>query len=118
MPRVKKQLVVLAVLFSLEFLSLSLLTNGTLSGIHRYTPPLSKEASHADGRTVNLDSPQIHGNLVQESYGEPASQSGVFLTAKEHIGTSFRSAVVSPLFLRIILAPKVSRYISKSVLIL
>jgi hypothetical protein len=117
MSRVKKQLVALAALFSLEFLSLGLLTNGTFSWIHQYVPPLLKEAPHADARAVSLDSPaNTQGNLIRQSYGEPAPQPGVFLSAKEHIGASLRSSVVNPLFLRIIFAPKVSRYISKSVL--
>jgi hypothetical protein len=117
MSRVKKKPLALSVLFSLEFLSLGLFTNGTFSWTNQYVPPLLKAASHTDASAVKLDSPaKTDGRFVFESSGEPTSPSGVFLTAKENIGISLRSFVVSPLFFRNILAPKVSRYISKSVL--
>jgi hypothetical protein len=117
MSRVKQQLSALSVLFSLEFLSLGFFANGTFSWSTQHVPPLLKAASHAHARAVKLDSPaKPDGRFVFESSGEPTSPSGVFLTAKENVGISLRSFVVSPLFFRIILAPKVSRYISKSVL--
>jgi hypothetical protein len=117
MSRVKKKLTALAVLFSLGFLPLGLLTNGTFSWTHPYISPSLKVASHTDARGVKLDFPaKTDGGLVLHSYVEPTPHSGVFLTAKELVGVSRRSFVVSSLFFRIILAPKVSRYISKSVL--
>jgi len=117
MSRVKKQLSALSVLFSLEFLSLGFFANGTFSWSTQHVLPLLKVASHTDAGAVTLDSPaKPDGRFVFESSGEPTSSSGVFLTAKENVGTSLRSFVVSPLFFRSILAPKVSRYISKSVL--
>jgi hypothetical protein len=119
MSRVKKKLSALAVLVSLEFLFLGVFTNGTFSWANQYLPPLLKGALHTDASAAKLDSPaKTDGRFVFESSGEPTSPSGVFLTAKENVGISLRSFVVSPLFFRIILAPKVSRYLSKSVLLL
>ena len=119
MSRVKKKLVALSALFALEFLSLGFFTNGTFSWATHYVPRLLKATLYAHGRAAKLDSPaRADGAFVLESSGEPIPSSGVFLTTKENVGISHRSFVVSPLFFQIILAPKVSRYISKSVLIL
>jgi hypothetical protein len=119
MSRVKKQLFALSVLFGLEFLSLSFFTNGTFSWGTPCVPCVLKATSHAHARAAKLDSPaKADGGFVLESFVEPIPSSGVFLTAKENVGIPRRSFVVSPLFFKIILAPKVSRYISKSVLIL
>jgi len=119
MSRVKKKLVALSALFALEFLSLGFFTNGTFSWATHYVPRLLKATSYAHGRAAKLDSPaRADGAFVLESSGEPIPSLGVFLTTKENVGISYRSFVVSPLFFQIILAPKVSRYISKSVLIL
>ena len=117
MSRVKKTALALAVLFSLEFLSLGFFTNGTFSrGIH-YVPPLLKAISHAHARAAKLDSlVKPDSRFVLKSSGEPIPLSGVFLTARENVGISNRSFVVSPLFFKSILAPKAPRYISKSVL--
>jgi hypothetical protein len=116
MSRVKKQLSALSVLLGLEFLSLGFFANGTFSWSTQHALPLLKVASHTDAGAVTLDSPaKPDGRFVFESSGEPTSPSGVFLTAKENVRISLRSFVVSPVFFRNILAPKVSRYISKSV---
>jgi hypothetical protein len=117
MSRVKKKLSVLSVLFSLEFLSLGFFTNGTFSWSTHYVPPLVKAASHTHARAVKLDSPaKTDGRFALERYTDHTPRSGVFLTTKENAGVSFRKSMVVPLFFRIILAPKVSRYIFKSVL--
>jgi hypothetical protein len=119
MSRIKKTPLALAVLFALEFLSLGLFANGTFFWTNQYAPPLLKVASHADASAGKLGSAaKTDGGFIFESSGEPIPSLGVFLTAKENVGISHRSFVVSPLFFKIILAPKVSRYISKSVLIL
>jgi len=115
MSRVKKQLSALSVLLGLEFLSLGLFTHGTFSWANQHVPPLLKAASHIDFRVVELYA-KTDGGLVLESNGEPTPRSAVFLTAKKILGISVPSVVVSPLFFRIILTPKVPRYISKSVL--
>jgi hypothetical protein len=116
MSRVKKKLSVLSVLFSLEFLSLGFFTNGT-SWTNQYVPPLLKMALHTDARAVRLDSPaKTDGRFVHERYSESTPRSGSFLTAKENTEVPLRSFVIARLFFRITLAPKVSRYIFKSVL--
>jgi len=105
-------------LFSLEFLTLGFFANGTFSWRTQHVLPLLKVASHTDAGAVTLDSPaKTDGGFVLERYGELTPRSGGFLAAKENGGISLRSSfVVSPVFFRIILAPKVSRYIFKSVL--
>ena len=119
MSRVKKTALALSVLFSLEFLFLGLFPNGTFSWIKQYVPPLLKAASHTDASAGKLASAaKTDGGFIHESSGEPIPSSGVFLTAKEPAGVFLQSFIVVPLFFRIILAPKVSRYLSKSVLIL
>jgi|SRR4030095_529025 hypothetical protein len=117
MSRVKKKLCVLSVLFSLEFLSLGFFTNGTFPWSTHYVPPLLKAASHTNASAVKLDSPaKTDDRFVLEMSDELKPRSGGFLTAKANAGVSFRRSMVVPLFFRIILAPKVSRYIFKSVL--
>jgi hypothetical protein len=117
MFRVKKQLFALSVLFSLEFLTLGFFANGTFSWRTQHVLPLLKVASHTDAGAVTLDSPaKTDGGFLLERYGELTPRSGGFLAAKPNVGISLRSFGVSPLFFRNILAPKVSRYISKSVL--
>jgi len=116
MSRVKKTALALSVLFSLEFLFLGLSTNGT-SWTNQYVPPLLKAAAHTDARAVRLDSPaKTDGRFVLERYSESTPRSGSFLTAKENTEVPLRSFVIARLFFRIILAPKVSRYIFKFVL--
>lgn len=119
MSRMKKRLFALSVLLGVEFLSLGFFTTGTFSRGTHYVPPLLTATSHAHARAAKLDSlarPDSH--FVLESSGEPIPSSGVFLTTKENGGISYRSSAVSSFFLKSILAPKVSRYISNSVLIL
>lgn len=117
MSRVNKILAAWAVLFGLEFISLGLVTNGTFSWTNQYIPPLQKDSSHIDTGDIKSDFPaKADGGFVLESYDERTPQSGVFLTAKENLGISIRRFVASSLCSRIILTPKVPRYISKSVL--
>jgi hypothetical protein len=116
MSRFKKTVTVSAVLI-LEFLSLSLFTNRIVSSAKAYVPPLLHTPSHTEARVARLDSPaKTDGGFVFESYGEPTPRSGVFLNAEENREISVRSFLVRPLFFSIILASKVPRYISKSVL--
>jgi hypothetical protein len=114
MSRMKNKVAALAVLFGIELLSLGLFTSGT-SWSNQYTTA----AAQIDASAVKLGSPATTaGGLVLGSYIEPTPRSGVFLTARENAGVSHRRLVVSPLFFKGILAPKVSRHISKSALIL
>jgi hypothetical protein len=118
MSRVKNTALALSVLFSLEFLFLGLFTNGT-SWTNQYVPPLLKRALHTDASAVKSDSPaKTDGGFVLERYGELTPCLGDFLAAKETAEVFLQSFIVVPLSFRIILAPKVSRYLSKSVLIL
>ncbi len=118
MSRVKKTALALSVLFSLEFLFLGLFTNGT-SWTNQYVPPLLKMALYADASAVKLDSPaKTDGGFVLERYGELTPRLGDCLAVKETAEVFLQSFIVVPLSFRIILAPKVSRYLSKSVLIL
>ena len=117
MSRAKKTLFVLSALFSLEFLSPGFFTNGSFSWTARHVPPLLNAAAHISARAVKLDSlVKIDCAFVLERYGEPTPQPEGFITARGNAEASRRSAIVAPLFVKIILAPKVSRYISKSVL--
>src|SRR5262249_44594809 len=116
MSRVKKKLAAVAVFFTLELLSLGLFTNGTFSWSNQHILVTTKTDT-TTSTTLKLSSPAKRDDaFVFRSYGEPTRRFGIFLTAKESLGISARSFVASPLFCRIILAPKVSRYISKSVL--
>ena len=116
MSRVNTILAAWAVLFGLEFVSLGLATNATFSWTNEYIPPLQMDSSHIATGDIKSDFPATDGGLVLESYGERTPQSGVFLTTKENLWISIRRFVDSSLCSRIILAPKVPRYVSKSVL--
>jgi hypothetical protein len=117
MSRVKKTALALSAWFSLEVLFLGLFPNGTFA--NQYVPPLSKAASRTYAGVVKLVSPaKTDGASVVESYGEVTPRSGGFLAANETAEVFLQSFIVVPLSFRFILAPKVSRYLSKSVLIL
>jgi hypothetical protein len=113
MPRANKKLAALAALFSLEFLSVGLFTNGTFPWSYQYIQPLLKASSPTDVRTVKLTA-KTSGGLVLERYGESTSR--IFFADKEIGPISTRSFVAGALFPRVILASKVPRYLSKSVL--
>ena len=107
MSRLNNKLIALAVLVSLEFLSPGFFTN-------EHAIPTLNAAAHARAGAVTLASPaETDDGFFVGNYGEPA---GFFLTAEENVEISFRRFVIIPPFFRIILSPKVSRYISKSVL--
>jgi hypothetical protein len=119
MSRVKKKIFALSVLLALEFMPLGFFTNGTFSWGTHYVPRRLNATWHAHANAAKLDSlAKPDGGFALDSSGEPIPSSAVFLTAKENIGISHRGFFVSPLLFKIILAPKVSRYISKSVLLL
>ena len=98
---------------------LGLFTNRTFSWTSQYVLPLLNAASRIDASTVKLDSPaKTDGASILESYGEVTPRSGGFLAANDTAEVFLQSFIVAPLSFRFILAPKVSRYLSKSVLIL
>lgn len=116
MPRVKKKLSALSVLFSLGFLSQGFFTYGTFSWTAQHVPPLLN-ASPTDAGVVKLYSAaKAGGGIDLTAYDEPMPRSGNFLTAREIGEASVISFIIVPFRFRIIFAPKVSRYISKSVL--
>jgi hypothetical protein len=112
MSRMANKLAALAVLLGIELLSLSLFNSGTSRGDQHTLAAAQSDPSAAKlGPLATTDS-----GLVFGSYVEPTPWSGVFLTAEEKPRIFVRSFGVSSPFFRIILVPKVSRYISKSVL--
>ena len=117
MSFVKTILLAALVLLSLESLSLSLFTKGVLSRTARPIPPLLNAAPHDDASAGEIDFPATtaaHFDL--QISGELTPRSGGFLTAKETAGVLPRRVIVVPHFSTMIFTPKVSRYISKSVL--
>jgi hypothetical protein len=117
MSRTKKILFVVSMLFSAESICLPFLTYGTASWTIRHNPPLLKAASHRNTNTFKLESPaKTEGRSVLEISDEPTPRSVEFLTANAKPEYRFRSSMAAPHHFRTILAPKVSRYIAKSVL--
>ena len=116
MSPVTKRLAALGVMFGLHALSLSLFSSGIFSWSNQYDSTLLKAASRTDAG-VTLETPaKTDDGFVLKGYDEPTPRSGIVLTAKESSGISVRSFVVNPFFFRITFAPKVSRYVCKSVL--
>jgi hypothetical protein len=117
MSRAKKILLAALVLSSLEFLSRDLFTDGIFSRAAQPFPALLNTGSHGGAGAAKLDFPATPaGRFVLEVYGEPTPRSGGFLTAKETAGVSRPSVTLVAHFFRMIFAPKVSLYISNSVL--
>lgn len=117
MSRVKKILFVGAVLLSLEFLFLGFFINRSFAWSNQHVPPLLTAIPPVDASPVRLDAPaNTDGSFVLEKDGEITPRSRGFLTTIEPTQVFLRSLVVVPFSFRIILTPKVSRYISKSVL--
>ena len=116
MSRLKEKLVALAVVFSVGFLSLGFFANRAFSRAAEHVlSPLN--TSHANLSAIKLASlAKTAGCFVLKEYDELTPRSGNFLTAKETAQFSLRRYTVVPFRFRIILAPRVSRYISKSVL--
>jgi hypothetical protein len=117
MSRTQKTLFVLSVLFGLEFFSLGFFAKGISSRTARHVPPLLKTAPHSPESAVTLDSPaKTDSRFILEKYADLTPGSTGFLSANENARFSLKNSRIVPLRFRIILAPKVSRYISKSVL--
>lgn len=105
------------VLLSVEFLSLSLFTNEIFARTAQPISPLLKTASHDDASAAKIDFPvTTAARFVLEMYAELTPRSEGFLTAKVNAGVAPRSVIVVRYFFTMIFAPKVSRYIAKSVL--
>lgn len=117
MSRVKKILWTLWLCLILEFLLACFLWQGAFSGRSRYIASPSSATSPADAKSVKLDSPlRIDARFVFDERDELTRLSGHFLTARNLTASFFRSCRVALMPSTIILAPKVSRCIFKSVL--
>jgi hypothetical protein len=117
MTRTKKVLFVVSVMFSTEFLCLPLLTSGTFSSTVQRVPPVLKAASHRNANTFKSRSPaKTDGSSVLEVSDEQTPRPAGFLTTKANGEFHVKRSVAAPHRFRTILAPKVSRYIAKSVL--
>jgi hypothetical protein len=118
MSRARIILWALLVVVSLQFLSQGFLKNGSFAPTDQPFAPLIKTVSDTPVGAAKLGFPATTaGRFVLDMYGELTPRSGDFLSAKQPAVISPRSFIVIPPFVRMmILAPKVSRYISKSVL--
>lgn len=117
MSRVKKILFVGSVLLSLEFLSPGFFIYRTFAWSNQHVPPLLTAIPLGGASPIRLESPaKTDGSFVLEKDGEITPRSRGFLTTIEPAQVFLRNFVVVPFPFRIILTPKVSRYISKSVL--
>ena len=117
MPRVKKQLFTLSVLFSFGFMLLGFFAYGTFSWTTQHVSRSLKAAPRADASVVKQHSPAESGSRVDlKTYDQPTPRSEKFLTAGENADVSLGSFTIVPPHCRVTLAPKVSRYIAKSVL--
>jgi hypothetical protein len=117
MSRVKTIFLVALVLLSLEFLSPSLFTNGVFYRSAQPIPVPLKPVSHDDANAAKIGIPATTAaDLVLEIYGELTPRSESVLASNENTGVARPSDFVVPHVITVIFAPKVSRYISKSVL--
>jgi hypothetical protein len=117
MSRVSKQLCTLSVVFSFGLLSLGFFIRGTFSWTTEHFPPLVNTASRTDaGVAKSYSLAKADGRVELNAYDEPPPRLGKLLTARVSGKASVISFVIVSFRFRIIFAPKVSRYISKSVL--
>jgi hypothetical protein len=116
MSGVKKILFATLFLLLREFLSVSFFINQTFAWSDQRIPSLLNSAAPLAATATKFDSARkTHSQFVLERTGEVTTGTEGFLTAKENVGVSRRSLVVIAPYCRNIFAPKVSRYISKSV---
>ena len=117
MSRTKKLLFAASVLFSAEFLCLPFLTYGIFSSTVQRIPSLPEAASHSNASTDKLDSPsKADRRFVLEVSDQLTPVTDGFLSARANAQYPFGRSVAVPHRFRTTLAPKVSRYIAKSVL--
>lgn len=119
MSRVKTILLASLVLLSLEFLSPSLFTNGVFYRSAKPIPAVLKASSHdnAGAAKAKINNPATTAaDLLLEIYGELTPRWESVLASNEKAGVAPRSVIVVPHEFSVIFAPKVSRYISISVL--
>jgi hypothetical protein len=116
MSYVKKLLFVGSFLLSVEFLSLGFFINLTFAWINHHVSPLLTAILPVDASPVRFDSPaNTDGRFIAKKDREITPRSGGFLTTTEPAQVFLRNRVIIPYSFRIIITPKVSRYIAKSV---
>jgi len=116
---VKKILLAALVLSSVEFLSLSFFTNEIFARTAQPISPGLNTGAHGDAGAAKIDLPVTTAvGFVTAMYGELTPRSTGFLSANENAGIVPRNVVVVRYFFTTIFAPKVSRYIANSVLII
>jgi len=117
MSRTKTILFAASVLFSAEFLCLPFLTYGIFSSTVQRMPSILPAASHSNASAVKLDAPaKTDRPFVLEMSDQLTPRSGGFLSARANAQFPFRRSIAVAHRFRTTLAPKVSRYIAKSVL--
>jgi hypothetical protein len=113
----KKTFIAGSVLLSLEFLSLAVFIGRSFAWSHPYGPALLTAMPSINARPVGLDSAaKGDGSSALEKDGETTSDSGCFLAATHATQLFLRSPAVVPACFKLIITPKVSRCIFKSVL--
>ncbi len=116
MSRFRKILLVLLILLSPQFLSQGLSITKKFT-IDQPAAPWFKAASHSHAGAAEIRSAtQTDRREVFEIYGELPPRWAAALTAREKASLSPRSFTVLTVFDASMLAPKVPRYISNSVL--
>jgi hypothetical protein len=114
MFRLKSILFATAVLLILENLFFGFSINRIFPWSRQYVSTLLNTVGRIDATAAKLDSaPKIYSQFVLKADGEVAPGAQAFVTAKE---SARRSFLLVALRCRNILTPKVSPYISKSVL--
>ena len=117
MSRVKKILFAGSVLLSLEFLSLTVSINQSLARSNHYVPALLIVVPSIDARAVRLNSPvKKTGKFAFDKDGEATPDSECSLGTTKPAQMFFRSRAAAPACFKVVVTPKVSRCISKSVL--
>ena len=112
-----KPLLAALMLLSLGFISVSLLIQGPFARTAQSIPPLQKATSLGDASSAKIGFPAPPAAyFAPEMFGDLTRSSKDFSTAKEIARVLPRSVVVVRHFPITVSAPKVSRYISKSVL--
>jgi hypothetical protein len=117
MSRLKNILFATAVLLILENLFFGFSINRIFPWSRQHVSTLLNTVGRIDATAAKLDSaPKIYSQFVLKADGEVAPGAQASVTAKESAGVSHRSFFIIAPCCRNILAPKVSPYISKSVL--
>jgi hypothetical protein len=117
MRRVKKTLSLGSVFLGLEFLALAVFGSPSFAWTNQHFSALLSAIRSLHVPTVRLDSPvKNDGSNLFEKDVKTTPDSGLFLAATERAQAFLRIAIVAPACFKVILTPKVSRCISKSVL--